>query len=55
MLHYINLEKQARNKHASLVGPFMSYKDNDVLLKKNYFLYSQHFIFFLNCKRDPVS
>jgi hypothetical protein len=31
MLHYTKLEKLVRDKHTSLLNPFMSYEENGVL------------------------
>jgi hypothetical protein len=31
VLHYTKLEKLARIKHSSLLGPFVSYKENEEL------------------------
>ncbi len=30
MFHYIRLERLGRGKHSSLLGPFISYYDNEV-------------------------
>jgi hypothetical protein len=35
------------DKHTSLLGAFVSYKENEVLCKKPMSQYSQHLIFFL--------
>jgi hypothetical protein len=31
VLNYTELERLTRDKHTSLLGPFLSYKDNEVL------------------------
>jgi hypothetical protein len=31
LLHYTELKRLARAKHSSLLGPFISYKENEVL------------------------
>ncbi len=47
MLHYAGLESLARDKYSSLLGPFVSYEENDVLWKFLLGLYSQNFFFFV--------
>ena len=32
MLHYTRLERLARDKHSSLLGPFVSYEEKVVLI-----------------------
>ncbi len=32
MLHYFSIESLARDKHSSLLGPFLSYEANEVYL-----------------------
>ncbi len=39
-------------QHASLLGPFMSYKGNEVLWIRPLEPYLQHFIFFITYKGD---
>ncbi len=31
VLHYTRLERLASDKHSSILGPFMSYEENEVL------------------------
>jgi hypothetical protein len=45
VLHYTRLERLARDKHSSLLGPFVSYEENEVLWIWLQVSYSQHFIF----------
>ncbi len=47
MLHYTRLKSLARDKHSSLLGPCINYKENVVLWIQLLSLYSQHFIFFV--------
>jgi hypothetical protein len=37
-------------KHSSLLGPFISYEENEVLWKQAQGLYLQHIIFFMTYK-----
>jgi hypothetical protein len=46
VLHYAKLESLAMDKYLSLLGPFISYKENAVLLVRPLGLYLQHFTFF---------
>ncbi len=46
MLYYTRPEKLDRVKHSSLLGPFVSYEENEVVWIQ--LIPSQHFIFFLN-------
>ncbi len=50
MLHDIRLEMFASYKHSSLLGPFLSYVENEVLWKWLPQPYSQNFIFFVSYK-----
>jgi hypothetical protein len=47
MLHYSRLERLAGGKHPNLLGPFESYKENEVSWIKLQEPYSQHFISFV--------
>jgi hypothetical protein len=47
VLLYIRLERLAMDKDSSLLGPFVSYRENYVLWIQLLGLYLQHFIFFL--------
>jgi hypothetical protein len=35
VFHYTTLKNLARNKHCRLLGPFVSYKDNEALFIKS--------------------
>ncbi len=50
MLHYTRVDRLARDKHKSLLGPFVSYEENKVLPIRPHGLYSQHFIFSVSYK-----
>jgi hypothetical protein len=45
MLHYTRLKRLARDKHSSLLGPFITYEENKVLQIRTQGPYSQHVIF----------
>ncbi len=47
LLHYTKLERVAKNKHSSLLEPFVSYEENEVLWIRAQGQYSQHFFFFV--------
>jgi hypothetical protein len=42
-------------KHYSLLVPFISYEEDEVLLIRSLELYSQHFIFFVYYEWGPLS
>ncbi len=48
MLGYSKLDMVGRDKHSSLLGPFVSYEENKVLWPWLPAQLSQHFIFFEN-------
>jgi hypothetical protein len=50
LLHYIRLERIRGDKHFSLLGPIMSYEENELLRIRDLESYSQHFIFFITYK-----
>ncbi len=47
LLHYTMLERLATEKHSGLLGPFLSYEENEVLWIRAREPYSQHFILFV--------
>ncbi len=51
-VHYTRLESLTRGEHSSLLGPFLSYKQIEVLRK---WLYPQHFIFFVTYELAQIS
>jgi hypothetical protein len=51
MLYYTRLERPAKNKHSSLLGPLVSYEGKKVLWVQSLELYSRHFIFFRTYKK----
>ncbi len=53
VLHYIKVERLATDKYTTLLDPFISYKENEVLWIRPQGLYSQPFILFLIYKWDP--
>ncbi len=48
VLHYSEVEKACQGKYFSLLGPLISYKENEALFIWLSRPYSQHFIFFVN-------
>jgi hypothetical protein len=46
VLHYAMLERFTTRKHSSLMDPFVSYEENEVLWIQPHGPYSQNFIFF---------
>jgi hypothetical protein len=44
------LDMLVRDKWSSLLGPFVSYKENEVLWIQHKQPYSQHFIFYVTYK-----
>ncbi len=50
MLYYTMPESFASEKHSSLLYPFDSYEENEVLWMQFQGSYSQHFIFFIAYK-----
>ncbi len=52
MFHYSILERLAKEKYSNLVGPFVSYEENDVLQMWHQGRYSQHFNLILTYEWD---
>ncbi len=45
----------AKEKHSSLVGPFVSYEENEVFWKLLLEAYLQHYIFFESYEMGQIS
>ncbi len=47
VLQYTMVKSPAKDKHFSLLGPFVSYEENEKLRIRHLDPYSQHYIFFV--------
>jgi len=47
VLNCAKLERIARDKHSSLLGQFLGYRENEMFWILSLGLYTQHFIFFV--------
>ncbi len=54
-LNYTYLARLAKEKHSSLVGPFISYEENEVFWKLLLEAYLQHYIFFESYEMGQIS
>jgi len=50
LIYYTRSERFDRDKHSNLLSPFVTYKDDELLLIQFHGLYSQYLIFFVTYK-----